>query len=163
MSGVFGSDGKQVPQGFKNLPHFAELQQAASCALTTPTAATVVTDADCWGAGDQSPTNALGGPLVSATAGTITITKAGNYEIEYGQSDLTVVNAQVITLQIFGGSAGTTALGGISKSTQLTAAPLVMAGKCFAACAVGDIITLKVIASTGNYTSAAGFLLVKEI
>jgi pyruvate dehydrogenase E1 component alpha subunit len=64
---------------------------------------------------------------------------------------------------VFGGAAGTTALGGISKSTQLTAAPLVMAGKCFAACAVGDIITIKVIASTGNYTSAAGFLLVKEI
>jgi len=160
MSGVFGSDGKQVPQGFKNLPHFAELQQAASCALTTPTAATVVTDADCWAAGDQSPTNALGGPLVSATAGTITITKAGNYEIEYGQSDLTVVTTQVITLQVYN---GTTAIGGICKSTQLTGAPLAMSGKCFAACAVGDVITLKVIASTGNYTSAAGFLLVKEI
>jgi hypothetical protein len=38
-----------------------------------------------------------------------------------------------------------------------------MAGKTIALFAVGDIITLKVIASTGNYTSAAGFLIVKEV
>ena len=70
MSGVFGADNKPVPQGFKNLPYFAELQQAASVALTTPTAATTVTDADCWGAGDQFPSAANGGLLVGAVAGT---------------------------------------------------------------------------------------------
>lgn len=160
MSGVFGADNKPVPQGFKNLPYFAELQQAASVALTTPTVATTVTDADCWGAGDQFPSAANGGLLVGAVAGTITITRAGYYEVEYGQSDITVVNAQVITLQVFNGATG---VGGISKSTQLTGAPLAMSGKTIALFAVGDIVTLKVIASTGNYTSAAGFLIVKEV
>jgi hypothetical protein len=159
MANIAGSDGKAVPQGFKTLPHFAELQQAASCALTTPTTATVLTDADCWAAGDQQPTNALGGPLVNAVAGTITLTKAGTYRASWGQSDITVVNGQVITGQVF---AGTTALGGICKTTALTAAPNALSGVCRFTGAVGDVITLKMIASTGNYTSAAGFLLVEE-
>lgn len=163
MAAVTGSDNKVVPQGFKTVNHCAELQQAASVALTTPTVATTVTDADCWAAGDQQPTAALGGPVVNAVAGTITLSKAGLYRARWGQSDITVVTTQVLTGQVFGGAAGTTALGGICKATQLTAAPCVLAGGCLFNGAAGDIINLKMIASTGNYTSAAGFLIVEEV
>ena len=163
MSAVAGSDSKVVPQGFKTYAHVAELQQAASCALTTPTSATVLTDADCWAAGDQQPAASAGGPTVSATAGTITLAKTALYRARYGQSDITVVNGQVITAQVYGGAAGTTALGGICKTTQLTAAPCTLSGSCLFSGAAGDIISLKIIGSTGNYTSAAGFLIVEEV
>lgn len=163
MAAVTGSDSKVVPQGFKVVAHCAELQQAASVALTTPTVATVVTDADCWAAGDQQPAASAGGPTIGAVAGTITLSKAGLYRAIWGQSDITVVTTQVLTGQVFGGSAGTTALGGICKVTQLTGVGLPMAGSCLFTGAAGDIITLKMIASTGNYTSAAGFLVVTEL
>ena len=163
MSAIAGADSKVVPQGFKTLAHVAELQQAASCALTTPTSATVVTDADCWAAGDQQPAASAGGPTVGAVAGTITLAKTALYRARWGQSDITVVTTQVLTGQVFGGSAGTTALGGICKATQLTAAPCVLAGSCLFSGTAGDIISLKMIASTGNYTSAAGFLIVEEV
>lgn len=163
MALVAGSDSKAVPQGFKTLAHCAELQQAAAVVLTTPVAATVVTDADCWAAGDQQPAQAAGGPVIGAVAGTITISKAGLYRAFWGQSDITIVTTQVLTGQIFGGSAGTTALGGICKVTQLTGVGLPMAGAALFSAAAGDIISLKMIASTGNYTSAAGFLVVTEV
>ena len=163
MALVAGSDSKAVPQGFKTVAHCAELQQAAAVVLTTPTAATVVTDADCWAAGDQQPAAAAGGPVVNAVNGTITLSKAGLYRAFWGQSEITVVNAQVLTGQVFGGAAGDTALGGICKATQLTAAPCILAGACLFTGAAGDIIRLKMIGSTGNYTSAAGFLVVTEV
>ena len=163
MSAIAGADSKVVPQGFKTLAHVAELQQAASCALTTPTTATVLTDADCWAAGQQQPAASAGGPTIGAVAGTITLAKTALYRGSWGQSDITVVNGQVVTGQLFGGAAGTTALGGICKTTQLTAAPCALAGSCLFEGTAGDIISLKMIASTGNYTSAAGFILIEEV
>lgn len=160
MSAVVGSDSKAVPAGHKTLPILAVLKQAAAIALTTPTTATTVTDADGWEAGPTQVAVADGGITVGVVAGTFTIGKAGFYRVSYGQSELTVVNGQVITLQIYKNAA---AAGGISKSTQLTAAPLAMSGEAFIDCAAGDVISLKVIASTGNYTSTSGFFNVVEV
>jgi hypothetical protein len=160
MSAVVGSDNKPVPDGHTSRPIVAVLSQAAAIALTTPTAATTVTDADGWAAGPRQVDVADGGLTVSATNGTFTAGKAGLYRVSYGQSEITVVNGQVITLQIYKNS---TASGGISKSTQLTAAPLAMSGEALLSLAVGDVVSLKAIASTGNYTSASGFINVVEV
>lgn len=160
---VVGSDGSPVPEGWLGRPHCAELQQAAAIALTTPTTATIITDADGWAAGDQQPAAADGGPVVDEVAGTITLTRTTTYRARYGQSDITVVNGQVLTAQLFGGSAGTTALGGKCVQTQLTAAPCSLNGEALFEGAIGDVISVKVIADTGNYTSAAGFLIVQEV
>ena len=160
MPAVVGADNKPVPDGHTARPIVAVLSQAAAIALTTPTVATTVTDADGWAAGPVQVLPADGGITVGVVAGTFTIGKAGLYRAAYGQSEITVVNGQVITLQLYKNAA---AAGGISKSTQLTAAPLAMSGEAFIDCAAGDVITLKVIASTGNYTSASGFITVVEV
>jgi hypothetical protein len=160
MSAVVGSDNKPVPDGHKARAIVAVLKQAAAIALTTPTTATTVTDADGWAAGPTQVAVSDGGITVGVVAGTFTIGKAGLYRVSYGQSELTVVNSQVVTLQIYKNA---DAAGGISKSTQLTSAPLAMSGEALLSCAAGDVITLKVIASTGNYTSASGFINVVEV
>lgn len=160
MSAVVGSDNKPVPDGHKSRAILAVLKQVASIALTTPSAATTITDADGWEAGPTQVAAADGGLTVSVTGGSFTVGKAGLYRICYGQSDITVVNGQVLTAQVYKNS---TASGGICKATQLTAAPCVLAGEAFIDCAVGDVLTVKIIASTGNYTSAQGFINVEEV
>jgi len=161
---VCADDDLPSPDGYVSLPHVASLQVAASLAVATPAAATVVTDADGWSAGLQQPAAADGGPVVSATGGSVTITRAGNYKVRYGLSQITAVNNQVLTLQIFGGAAGDTAKGGICKITQPAAGLAVpnMTGEAFFACALGDVVRLKVIADAGNFTCASGFLVVEE-
>lgn len=160
MSAVVGADNKPVPDGHKARPVAAVLKQVAAIALTTPTAATTITDADGWEAGPTQVAVADGGLTVSATAGTFTCGKAGLYRASYGQSDITVVNGQVLTAEVYVGS---TASGGICKATQLTGAPCVLAGEALLDLDVGDIVTLKIIASTGNYTSAKGFINLVEV
>lgn len=161
---VRDADDLASPDGYVSLPHVASLQVANSLAVTTPTSATVVTDADGWSAGLQQPASTAGGPSVSATNGAVTITRAGNYKVRYGLSQITAVNNQVLTLQIFGGAAGDTAKGGICKVSQPGTATGIpnMCGEAFFACSVGDIVRLKVIADTGNFTCASGFLVVEE-
>lgn len=161
---VVDADDVASPDGYVSLPHVASLQVAASLAVTTPTTAQPLTDADGWAAGLQQPAQASGGPVVSETAGSVTITRAGNYKVRYGVSQITGVNSQVITLQIFGGSAGDTAKGGICKVSQPGTATAIpnLCGEAFFACALGDVVRLKVIADTGNFTCASGFLVVEE-
>jgi len=160
MSAVVGSDSKAVPAGHKTKPILAVLKQAAAIALTTPTVTTIVTDADGWAAGPVQVLPADGGITVDVADGTFTIGKAGFYRVSYGQSEITVVNGQVITLQIY---KNTTASGGISKTTNLTAAPLAMSGEAYIDLVAGDVISLQVIAATGNYTSASGFINIQEV
>lgn len=160
MSAVVGSDNKPVPDGHKARPCLASLTQTASLALTTPSTATTLTDADAWTAGVRQVDVADGGITVSATGGTFTIGKSGLYKVRYGQSDITVVNGQVLTAEVYVGS---TASKGICKATQLTAAPCVLNGEVVLDLDAGDIVTVKIIASTGNYTSAAGFIIVEEV
>ena len=160
MSAVVGSDNKPVPDGHKSRAVLAVLKQVAAIALTTPSSATIVTDADGWEAGPTQVAVADGGLTVSATAGTFKVGKAGIYKVKYGQSEITVVNGQVLTAEVYKNS---TASGGICKATQLTAAPCVLAGEAFIDCAVGDVLSLKIIASSGNYTSAQGFINVEEV
>jgi hypothetical protein len=160
MSAVVGSDNKPVPAAHKSRPCVAVLKQTAAIALTTPSSATTITDADGWTASVTQVEEADGGITLSATAGTATIGKAGLYRVSYGQSDITVVNGQVLTAEVYKGS---TASGGICKATQLTSAPCVLQGVAYVDCAVGDVITVKIIASTGNYTSGQGFINVEEV
>lgn len=160
MSAVVGTDSKPVPGGHKALPIFASLNQTAAIVLTTPTAAAIVTDADGWTAGQRQVAVADGGITVSATAGTFTIGKDGFYRVKWGQSDITVVNGQVLTGEVYVGS---TASKGICKATQLTAAPCVLASEVILDLNAGDVVSLKMIGSTGNYTSGAGFIIVEEV
>jgi hypothetical protein len=160
MSAVVGSDNKPVPAAFKALACMASLQQTASIALTTPTAATIITDADGWTAGERQVAVSDGGITVSATAGTFTIGKTGLYRVKYTQSEITVVNGQVLTAEVY---VGTTASKGICKTTQLTAAPCVLAGEVLLSLTAGNVVSVKIIASTGNYTSAQGAIIVEEV
>jgi|GEM_PF-5643970 len=160
MSAVVGSDNKPVPDGHKTRACLASLNQTAACSLTTPTAATTIADADSWTAGVRQVDVADGGISVSATAGTFTIGKAGVYRVKYTQSEITVVNGQVLTAEVYVGS---TANKGICKATQLTAAPCVLAGEVLLSLSAGDIVTVKIIASTGDYTSGAGCIIVEEV
>jgi len=160
MSAVVGSDNKPVPDGHKARPCLASLNQTAAIALTTPTAATIITDADGWTAGVRQVDVADGGITVSATAGTFTIGKTAVYRVKYTQSEITVVNGQVLTAEVYVGS---TASKGICKATQLTAAPCVLAGEVLLSLSAGDVVSVKIIASTGNYTSGAGCIIVEEV
>lgn len=166
MSQVLGDDNIPVPQGFIVSPALASLQVAASIALTTPSTATIVTDADGWG------TVALdtGGPnssnfVVDTTAGTVTVPRAMTVRVSYQLSSITGVNNQVITTQIFGGASAATAKGGICINTQPATAvgTVIQQGTALFTCVAGDVIAIKVIASTGNFTCAAGCFTVEEI
>lgn len=157
------SDSKAVPDLLVSVPHAAHLKGTGAVAVTTPTTAAIVTDGDAWTAGVQQPAVASGGPVIDATAGTVTITRDGNYRVSYGQCQLTKVNSQVITLEVY---KGTTASGGISKFTQPATAVEVpfMGGTAFVTCVVGNVLSLKVICDTGSYGAiAGGFFHVEEL
>lgn len=166
MAQVLGDDSIPVPQGFIVSPALASLQVAASIALTTPSTATIVTSASGWG------TVALdtGGPnssnfVVDAVAGTVTVPRAMTVKVSYQLSNITAVNSQVITTQIFGGAASATARGGICVNTQPATAVGTVTQQGYAVFAAnpGDVITIKVTASTGNFTCAAGCFIVEEM
>lgn len=157
---IVSTDSLPSPNQYVARPQAVSLQVAASIALTTPTTATIVTGSGGWSAALQQPAQTAGGPVVDATAGTVTITRAGNYMVRYGLSEITVVNGQVITTEVYKGS---TASGGKCKATQLTAAPCVVNGQAFLTLALGDVLSIKVIASTGNFTCAQGFFIVEEM
>jgi hypothetical protein len=150
------ADSKNHPDGLVSAPQFSFLTVGASLAVTTPAAATTITAAGAWSNSRSS------GVIVDATAGTVTITKAGLYRVNYCLSDITAVNNQVLTVQAFIGAVGQ---GGTCKVTQPATATqaIQLAGEALLSCAVGDVITLKVIASTGNFTTAAGAFNVMEV
>lgn len=150
------ADSKNHPDGLVSAPQYAFLTVGASLAVTTPTAATIITAASAWTNSRSS------GVVVDATAGTITIVKAGLYRVNYCFSDITAVNAQAITIQAFIGSTGQ---GGTCKVTQPATATqaIQLSGEALLNCAVGDVVTLKVIASTGNFTTAAGAFNLMEV
>lgn len=156
------ADSKNHPDGLVTAPHRAALKVANSVTVSAPTAAAIVTDADCWGTLlAASPTAA--GPTVSLTAGTVTIAKAGIYRVAYGFSEISTVNSAVLTLEVY---VGTTASGGQCKITQGATAlttKLAMQGETMLSLAIGDVVSIKVIASTGDFTATAGFFLVQEL
>ncbi len=162
---VLGSDGATpVPAGWKTRARSASLQvtSANTCALTTPTTATIITDADCWTAAYTDPAASAGGFTVSATNGTITVPKAMRVRASFGLSEFTVVNSQVITVQVF---AGSTAKGGVSKITQLATgdSAVDVNGVAVFDAAAGDVLSLKGIADTGNLTAGEGYFVVEEL
>lgn len=150
------ADNKNHPDGLVSAPNYAFLVVGASLAVTTPTTATTITAASAWTNSRSS------GVLVDATAGTVTITKAGLYRVNYSFSDITSVNSQALTIQAFIGAVGQ---GGTCKITQGATAtgPVMLANEALLNCAVGDVVTLKVIASTGNFTTAAGAFNLMEV
>lgn len=150
------ADNRNHPDGLVSAPQFAFLNVGASLAVTTPTVATTITAAGAWANTRSS------GVIVDATAGTVTITKAGLYRVNYGFSEITGVNSQVLTIQPF---IATTGQGGACRVTQpaTAVAVLQLSGEALLSCAVGDVITLRVIASTGNFTTATGFFNVMEV
>jgi hypothetical protein len=159
MALVTGSDGKAVPQGFQSRPAFAQIRPTGSVALTTPTVATTFAGAN-MAAGLADPATNAGGFIVSATAGTITAPRAMKVRARYSLSNITVVTTQVITAEIY---VGAVASGGKCIQTQLTGAPCQVAGEVILQLAAGDVVTLKIIGSTGNFTADTGFILVEEV
>lgn len=161
MARVAGSDGLPVPQGFRSRPAYAQIRLAGAVTLTTPTVATTLAGANLAApANTADPLPADGGLVVAATLGTITAPRAMMLEVEYGLSNLTVVNGQVLTAEVY---VGAVANGGKSSQTQLTAAPASLNGKTIVNVAAGDVITVKVTASTGNFVADTGFVVVKEV
>jgi len=159
MAKVTGTDGKDVPQGFLSRPAFAQIRLTGSVALTTPTAATILAGANL-AAGLADPAASAGGFVVAATTGTITAPRALKARVRYSLSDITVVNGQVITAEVYVGS---TASGGKCIQTQLTAAPCQVAGEVILSLAAGDVVTLKIIGSTGNFTATTGNIIIEEV
>jgi hypothetical protein len=159
MALVTGSDGKAVPQGFQSRPTFAQIRPTGAVVLTTPTAATTFAGAN-MAAGLADPATNDGGFIVAATAGTITAPRAMRARVRYSLSNITVVNGQVITAEVF---VNATASGGRCIQTQLTAAPCQVAGEVIVTLAAGDVVALRIIGSTGNFTADTGFILVEEV
>lgn len=167
---IRSSDSKVAPDGYAVQQNMAELQldNATGVVLTTPTTATVVADAaNGWTAGLIGGLFSATTGSVTATTGAIVIPKAGNYRVTYSLSGITVVTTQVITTEIYKGSlsAGAgTASKGKCVVTQLTGAPvMVSASVLLTSLVIGDIISLKVIASTGNFGAKQGFLRIEEV
>ncbi len=163
MSLVYGDDSSTapvaVPQGFKTQPAVACLQSVAVIAVAQSAGTfAIVTDADGWVGGTilNNPLPAGGGFTISEVAGTITVPRAMIVRIKYALSGITVINGAVRTAAVFGGSAGTTRLGGTAFGTDLTASPSTLIGEVLVAVAAGDILSIKTIESTaGTQTIAA--------
>lgn len=150
------ADSKNHPDGLVSAPQYAFLTVAASMAVAATTAA-IITGAGGWSNARSS------GVIVDATAGTITITKAGTYRLDYCLSDITAQNAQVVTVQAFIGSV---AQGGVCKITQPATgtANVQLSGTALLSCAVGDVVTIKALASgVTTFTLAAGALNIVEV
>jgi len=160
---VRSADSKPNPDGYITGARYAELQldNATGIVLTTPTAATTLADAtNGWTAGAASNFSDGLDFTVSATAGTITARKATVVRVSYSISDVTAVNTAVNTLEVYIGS---TASKGKAVWTGLTAAPICAAASVILTLAVGDVVAVKVIASTGNFTCKRGFFRVEEL
>lgn len=163
MSLVYGDDSSTapvaVPQGFKTQPAVACMQSIATIAVTMSAAVfAVITDADGWVTGTllNSPLPAGGGFTIGEAAGTFTVPRAMVARIDYNISGITVINGVTRESAIFGGSAGTTRLGGTALATDLTAGPSTLVGHVIASLAAGDVISIKAIESgAGTMTIAA--------
>lgn len=151
------SDDKPEPNELNLAPHYGDLEidDETGLALTTPTAATIV--------GGAPTTVVAEFGLDAAVAGTLTVARPGNYRLRYCVSEITPVNSQVITFEAY---LGTTASGGKSKFTQpgtAVAIPTMAGISPPIACAAGDVLSLKVIGSTGNVTIKRAQILVEQV
>lgn len=168
---VVGSDSKVEPDGFGVQLSMAELQldNATGIVLTTPTTATTVADAANGWTISKVAGNFVNGTHVVATTGIFTLPKTADYEVSWALSGITVVNGQVLTCEVYLGATGAglgTASKGKCVATQLTAAPCVLTGSVVIPSSTGTIgqfLTLKIIASTGNFTCKQGYLRVMEV
>lgn len=120
-----------------------ECDDGTGVVLTTPTSATIVGGSPA-AAGESFKTT-------PAAAGTITLSRGGKYLCCFNASEITPVNSQVITLEVYKGS---TAQGIKAKFTQPGTAVAIpaMCGVGVVSCARGDVLSVKAIADTGNFT-----------
>lgn len=151
------SDDAAEPNSLNLAPHYGDLEidDDTGLALTTPTAATVVGGAPATVAAEYG--------LDAAVAGTFTIARPGNYRLRYFVSEITPVNSQVLTFEAY---LGATASGGKSKFTQpgtAVAVPTMAGLSPPIACVVGDVLSLKVIGSTGNVTIKRAQIVVEQV
>ncbi len=160
---IRSADSKANPDGYVTGARYASLQldNATGIVLTTPTVATTLADAaNGWTAGLASTINDGLDPSVSATAGTITIKKAAVYRVTYSGSGITAVNTANSTMEVY---VNAVASKGKVAWTGLTGAPFAGSGMVLLSLVVGDVITIKASASTGNFTMKQGSFLVEEI
>lgn len=138
--------------GLNTDPHCGEFyfDSSSAYALTTPTAATAITSTNATGltAGEQF------GGLGLASAGSFTITRPGIYRLFANLSEVTPVDSQVITLEFFknGAAIGKPIKAKYTQASTSIAIPSIVC-EGLANLVGGDVITLTVIASTGNFGS----------
>lgn len=159
-------DGGLAAPGLNCDPHYAEIyiDDDTGVALTTPTAATAIAHATLTKAGPSF------GPTVSETGGSVTIARAGRYRVAFALSEITPVNSQVITLEVYKNAAAVTAASGTSpgakaKFTQPATAVAIpsMSSLGYLNLAKGDVLTLTVIASVGNFTVKRARFVVEQV
>lgn len=165
MARVTGADGIPVPQLFRTRARYAQQRLTSAVTITTPVAATTFAGAGLVApALSADPLPADDGLVVNAGGagtGTFTANKAmTGVAVKYGISNITVVNGQVLTAEVY---VNLVANGGKCSQTQLTGAPCQLTGETIVNVAAGDVITVKVTASTGNLVADTGFIIVQEV
>jgi hypothetical protein len=149
------NDGGLQSPGLNTDPHCGSFffDSGTAFALTTPTTATAITGTNATGL-------AIGpsfGALQTLAAGSFTVTRAGLYRVTFGLSQITAVNSQVITLEVYKNGAvipSTTGNGPVKALfTQPGTAVEIpaMGTEGLVQLTVGDVVTLTAIASTGNF------------
>lgn len=148
-------DGGLVSPGLNADPHFGEIyvNDDTGVALTTPTTATAIAHASLTLAGPSF------GVTIAPTAGSITVARAGKYRVGFALSEITPVNNQVITLEVYKNGAVVAAATNVSpgaraKFTQPAAAVAIptMASVGYLDLAKGDVLTLRVVVNADNFT-----------
>lgn len=143
------NDAGLASPGLNADPHFGELvvDDATGVALTTPTSATTL------GGSPMLAGQSFG--LAVAVAGTITIARAGLYLVHFAANQITKVNSQVVTIEVYNNAAVlTTGKALKAKFTQPATAVEIPTMSSFGilSLAAGDVLTLKGTADTGNLT-----------
>ena len=167
MARVYGSDGLTThPDLIISKPATVCLQGTEIILTMSATVFAVVTDASGYTTLFQQQTSAQGGFTINNVAGTVTVPRAMTVRVTYMISGITVINGSTRQSTVFGGAAGTTAQGGDSFATDLTASPSTLRGVTVFAAAAGDIISVKAIesgAGTMTVLDKGLTLLVEEV
>ena len=143
------ADGGLAAPGLNADPDFGELtvDDGTGVALTTPTTA-----ADIKGL--PMAAGLSSGCTLSATDGSITINRPGRYLVSFTVAEVTAVNSQVITVDVYKNAAVLSPAIKATLTQPGTAIPRVsLAGQGMVSLTKNDVLTLRATADTGNFTT----------
>jgi hypothetical protein len=142
------ADGQLVSPGLNAGPDFGEITvaDATGITLTTPTTAADIKHATLTVVGNSS------GVTLSATAASITIRRPGLYLVAFNLGEMTAVNSQVVTIDIYKNAAVASPTIRASLTQLATAAVLnySLAASGVMSLTKGDVLTVRGTADTGN-------------